>query len=349
MTIIEGTAAATHGVRRAGLLGLALSVVATSAFVVPPAVAAPPSGPGPTVIAGTGAAGYTGDGGPAVDAGFSAVEDVAVDELGRTWVLDTYNNAVRRIETDGTVDTVVAPDAGLLFPFDIAVRGSRVVVADSYNQRVVELLPDGSLEVLAGTGVAGYAGDGGPAVQAQLRFPFGVDIAPDGSVLVADTFNHRVREVGRDGTIRTVLGTGERGFSGDGGAAVSAQVNLPYDVAWSGGRSFAVADTSNHRVRLVERGRVDTVLGTGETGLADTTSAEQSRVWSPSGVAARPNGTLVVADFRNDRVVEVRRDRLSVLASGDDVDIRGGVAISRDGRTVTWANTFARTVSVLRR
>jgi hypothetical protein len=287
--------------------------------------------------------------GPALQATFSAVEDVAVDETGRTWVVDTYNNAVRRIERDGTVVTVVGPEAGLLFPFDIAVRGSRVVVADSYNQRVVEVRPDGSLAVLAGTGTPGYSGDGGPAHEAQLRFPFGVDIAPDGTVLVADTFNHRVREIGRDGTVRTVLGTGVGGFGGDGGPAAAAAVNLPYDVAWSGGRSFAVADTRNHRVRVVERGIVRTVLGTGEQGVLDAGSAAQSRVSSPSGVAARPDGTLVVADLGNDRVVEVRRDRLSVLAGGDDVAVRGGVAVSRDGRTVTWANTFTRTVSSLRR
>jgi hypothetical protein len=323
------------------------------ALVVAVGAAAPASGvtgtvPPVTVVAGTGTAGYSGDGGPAGEATFSAIEDVAVDELGRTWVLDTYNNAVRRIERDGTVDTVVGPEAGLLFPFDLAVRDGRVVVADSYNQRVVEVADDGSLVVLAGTGTPGSGGDGGPATQAELRFPFGVDITPDGTVLVADTFNHRIRAIDRDGTIRTVLGDGTPGFSGDGGPASEARVDLPYDVAWSGGGSFAVADTRNHRVRVVARGTVTTVLGTGETGLADASTARASRVWSPSGVAARPDGTLVVADFRNDRVVQVRQDRLRVLAAGDDVAVRGGVAVSRDGRTVVWADTFAYRVSALR-
>lgn len=299
------------------------------------------------IAAGTGASGYTGDGGPATAATLSAVEDVALDERGRLWVLDTYNNAVRRVDVDGTIRTVVPPSAGLLFPFDIAVRGDRIVVADSYNQRIVEVDESGSLTTIAGTGVAGYSGEGGDATQAQLRFPFGVDLTPDGRVLVADTFNHRVREIDRDGTIRTVLGTGVAGYSGDGGPASAAQVNLPYDVAWAGGRRVAIADTQNHRVRLLDRGFVSTVLGTGETGLADTGTARTSRVWSPSGVAARPDGTLAVADFRNDRIVMVRRDRLDVLATGDDVAVRGGVSISRDGRTVAWADTFRNRVSLV--
>jgi hypothetical protein len=338
----------------------ALSV--TLAGVLPGAAAPEPT---ITTVVGTGTAGYSGDGGPAIQAQISNAEDAAIDERGRIWVADTYNNVIRRVGRDGVIETVVKRDAGLLFPFDLAVRGDTVWIADSYNHRILRVDPNGSRTVVAGTGTPGFSGDNGPATQAQLRFPFGVDIARDGRVLIADTFNDRVRVVDPDGTIHTVAGTGVRGYDGEGLQGESSRLALPYDVTEGRAGTVVIADTLNHRIREVGRdGQLRTVAGTGVAGYSgDGGPALAAQVWSPSGVDARPNGDLVIADFRNARVRTVEQGRIDTLtgtgttaSTGDggpartaSVAIRGGVGVSTSGRQVVVVDTFQARVRLVQR
>src|SRR5438094_3414239 len=104
---------------------------------------------------------------------------------------------------------------------------------------------------IAGTGRAGFSGDGGPATLAQLRYPKGIAIGPSGNLYIVDSDNNRVREVTPDGMIRTVAGTGAPGAGGDGGPAVSAQLNFPYGIARDAAGNLYIADHGNHRVRMV--------------------------------------------------------------------------------------------------
>jgi len=191
-------------------------------------------------------------------------------------------------------------------------------VADRDRHRVERIDADGKLMTLAGTGQAGARGDGGPASAAQLRRPSAVAALPDGSVLVADTGNHRIRVVSSTGQIRTVAGCRRPGSSGDSGRATRACLNAPRGVATHPRGGFLIADTGNHRIRRVSAaGRIVTVAGHTAGFAGDGHSGRRARLHSPSGVAATPRGGLIIADTGNQRV-------RSVSAGGIIRTIAGG-------------------------
>ena len=145
-----------------------------------------------------------------------------------------------------------AGQAGLYGPRGIALGpDGSLYIADRFNNRIRRVGPDGIITTVAGTGVRGYSGDGGPAGQAGLYWPTGVALGPDGSLYIADGANNRIRRVGPDGIITTVAGTGARGYSGDGGPAGQARLRFPYSVALGPDGSLYIADSNNHRIRRV--------------------------------------------------------------------------------------------------
>src|SRR5207237_7412698 len=128
---------------------------------------------------------------------------------------------------------------------------------------------DGTIQTVAGTGVAGDSGDGGPATAASLNFVHGVALLPGGAFLLADMLNNRIRRVGRDGIITTAAGTGKAGFSGDGGPAASARIYFPRGVTATSDGGFLIPDTNNARIRRVTpAGIISTVAGNGVVGFA---------------------------------------------------------------------------------
>ncbi|MEX2196895.1 MAG: hypothetical protein WD844_16595 [Thermoleophilaceae bacterium] len=126
------------------------------------------------------------------------------------------------------------------------------LIADADNHRVRRVSPAGTITTAAGTGTAGFSGDGAPATAAQLSFPAAVALTADGGFLIADIANNRVRRVSPAGTITTVAGTGTAGSLGDGGAATAAQLDAPAAVAATAEGGFLIADRGNHRVRFVD-------------------------------------------------------------------------------------------------
>jgi len=184
-------------------------------------------------FAGTGATAPLGDGGPASQATFKEPAGLAVDAAGNVFVADTGNNRIRRIGADGIVSTVAgdgtagyngdriaATQARLNAPLSVAVDAQGdLYIADTQNHRV-RRVRGGVITTIAGTGVAGYNGDG-PGVATQLNLPHGVAAGPDGGVYVADFFNNRVRRV-LNGVVATVAGSGSDTFSGDSGPATAA-------------------------------------------------------------------------------------------------------------------------------
>jgi sugar lactone lactonase YvrE/tRNA A-37 threonylcarbamoyl transferase component Bud32 len=207
-----------------------------------------------------------------------------------------------------TTEPPPAPPPPLVLetPDGIALAADgRLFVADRH--RVLVAAPDGALEPFAGTGQEGFGGDGGPARDALLRQPLGVAAAPDGSVLIADSENHRVRRVGPDGVIGTIAGTGEVGFSGDGGPAREARFQRPTGLAVAPDGSIYVTDSLNHRVRVISpNGVVTTVAGTGEVGaLGDGGLATLAQLNHPVGVTIGPDGSIYVADAGNRRIRRV--------------------------------------------
>ena len=163
-------------------------------------------------------------------------------------------------------------------------------------------------------------GDGGPATDALLTFPYGVAADDAGNVYIADTENHRVRKVDAGGTITTIAGTGEEGFSGDGGPAVDAELDWPTGVAVEPGGAVYIADRKNERVRVVDAdGIITTLAGNGEWGYdedEDGGPAVEARLNWPTGVALDDMGNVYIADQYNHRVRKVDAEGVITTVAG---------------------------------
>jgi sugar lactone lactonase YvrE len=224
-------------------------------------------------------------------------------------------------EAGSTGDGGPASAATLNHPYAIAAMpDGGYVVAEVQGDRVRRVAPDGTITTLAG-GIQGSGGDGGPAISAQLRSPFGVSVAGDGSVLIADFGNQRIRRVAPDGTISTMAGNGNAGFAGDGGPATEAALAWPTAVAALPGGGFLIADWFNERIRRVDPdGTITTVAGTGATGFAgDGGPATLAQLNQPFGVAAMPDGGFLIADHANDRIRRVGPDGIITTVAGTGV------------------------------
>jgi sugar lactone lactonase YvrE len=211
-----------------------------------------------------GSEGFSGDGGPASAAKFNQPSGIALDGSGALLICDRANRRVRRV-INGTITTIAgngiqgflgdggpAVAAELNEPSDVAVDSSgRVFIADTANQRIRVITTDGEIATFAGNGAAGFAGDGHPAVEAQLDRPRGVAIDASGDVLIADENNQRLRRVGADGMITTIAGKGVQGLSSDGTLATAAPLNLPGAVAVSVFGWPVLSDAANHALRVL--------------------------------------------------------------------------------------------------
>ena len=203
-----------------------------------------------TIVAGCGKPGYAGDGGPATDAYLSESSGVAVHEDGRVFVADTDNDAIRVVDPDGTITTLAK---GFAAPQHLRVFGDELYVAERESHSIRRIdLRSGAMDVVAGTGEAGFSGDGGPATQAQLARPIGMTIGPDGNLYVADSENNVIRRVDADGIIETVLGEpGESGFDDLPIAVEGARLFDPADVLFGNDGRLYVADMLNGAIRAV--------------------------------------------------------------------------------------------------
>ena len=210
-----------------------------------------------------------GDGGPATAAPLHAPSGVVLDGAGNLYIADTSHNRIRKVDSSGVITTFAgtgqpgfsgdrgpAVQARLSSPTGVAVDGSgNVYIADTgLNSRIRKVDAAGTITTFAGTGMEGYRGDGGPAVQAQLHYPSGVAADAAGNVYIADTGHGRVRKVDAAGIITTIAGPGKYGsvtFSGDGGPATSAQLSGPVDVAVDSAGNLYISDSRNHRIRVL--------------------------------------------------------------------------------------------------
>ena len=184
-----------------------------------------------------------------------------------------------------------------------------LLFAERAGHVVRRLTPQGVLTIIAGTGSQGFSGDGGPATSAELDSPCGVVADSSGNIFIADTRNHRVREVvAATGLIATVAGTGSPGFSGDGGQATVAQLNAPTALAIDSAGNLYIADTRNHRIRRVgaTSQAIHTVAGSSIQGFSgDGGPATAAALDAPSGLALDGAGNLLIADSHNQRIREL--------------------------------------------
>jgi sugar lactone lactonase YvrE len=264
-----------------------------------------------TTIAGNGARGSSGDGGPASGAQLSPV-DIARDSAGELFFFDQASNSIRRISPDGVISTVPAPRAwifrlavdaaGDLFTWTASAScGSTAQFPSPY---VCEILPDGTSRTVAGNGTSGFSGDGGPATDAEFAYPGPLALDMAGNLYIADPGNNRIRKVTRDGIITTIAGNGTPGFSGDGGLATSAQLWLPMGVAVDRAGNVYIADWGNNRIRKVAPdGIITTVAGNGTQGYSgDGGLAIRASISSPNALAVDGAGNIYVADSGNNAV-----------------------------------------------
>jgi len=274
-----------------------------------------------TTVAGTGTAGYSGDGGVATNANLYLPNGVAVDSMGNLFIADTDNHRIRKVETNGVITTVAgtgtagysgdggaATGAKLHYPSGVTVDGlGNLFIADTVNYRVRRVEANGIITTVAGTGTAGYSGDGGASTNAKLYLPWSSAVDGAGNLFIADYGNNCVREVGTNGIITTVAGTGTAGYSGDGGSAANAKLFDPEGVSLDSIGNLFVADYGNNRVREVGTNSIiTTVAGSGMVGrTGDGGSATNAAFYGPTGVAVDGAGNLFIADKGNSHIREV--------------------------------------------
>jgi uncharacterized protein (TIGR03437 family) len=220
-----------------------------------------------STVAGSATAGFAGDGGPATSAQLSSPRGLAVDRTGSLYIADSWNFRVRKVSPDGTIRTIAgngssgpwgdggaatAASLGAIEAIALDNQGN-LYLADPYNHRIRKVSSSGTISTMAGADF-GPAVDGGAASKANLKFPKGLVADAQGNLYFADSLNHRVRKVSTAGTIGTVAGNGVPGYSADGVAATSSQLNGPAGLAADPAGRLLIADLWNARVRSVNAG-----------------------------------------------------------------------------------------------
>jgi sugar lactone lactonase YvrE len=217
-------------------------------------------------VAGVGTPGYSGNGGPALNAKLRQPTSIAIDSAGNLYFADSPNDVIRKVDVTGNISTI------------------------------------------AGTGSHGYSGDGGLATSAKLNIPRGIAFDNNGNLYIADSENHRIRKVDRDGKISTVAGTGTAEYSGDGGLATSASLNRPVAVTFDSKGNLLITDRLNSCIRMIDSvtGIISTIAGTGIAGYSgDGGPAATAQLYYPVGIAVDSSGYLYIADTTNKRIRKV--------------------------------------------
>jgi DNA-binding CsgD family transcriptional regulator/sugar lactone lactonase YvrE len=299
--------------------GLALAY----AWLSPPATL----GPRIVTVAGTGQRAFSSDGHLASASALVHPLALGVGPAGEIYIAE--GNRIRKVNKDGLISTFAgtgtagnvgdggpAVQAQLDLPQGLAVDSAgNVYIADTLNHRVRRVGADGMITTVAGTGEAGYTGDGKPGLVAKLNLPTGLAIGFGDTLFIADTGNNVIRQIALDGAIHTVAGTGEAGYRGDPGDALDAVLHAPGGIAFDGEGNLYIADTLNQRVRRVDvSGQIGAVAGTGASGylgdgrpasLADLNLASNPLGGMGQGLAVDSQGDVFIADALNHRVRRV--------------------------------------------
>ena len=309
-------------------------------------------------IAGDGTDGYNGDSGLATEAHLNEPRRAIADAVGNIYIVEMLNHRIRRVDTSGIITTVagngiagyrgdggLATQAKLNFPVDITVGISGdLYIADEYNHRIRKIDGNGVITTVAGNGTAGFGGDSGLAIDAQLNHPTDIALGDSGTLYIADRANHRIRMVDTSGIISTVAGNGTKGYGGDGGSAFGAWINNPASVTMSRTGNLYIGDSDNNRVRKIDvSGIITTVAGNGTAGYGgDGGLATDAQLDFPTDVTVDTAGNLYIVDRDNHRIRRVDTSGNIVTVAGNGTAGYGG-----DGGPATQAIIrFPRGVSI---
>ena len=273
-----------------------------------------------TTIAGTGELGYSGDGGPAVEARMSEPYSIRIDRNDDLYIVDRLNCAVRRVEAATGIITTVAgtgeagyggdggpgTEAMLREPNDCFLDGrGGLLIADIQDQRIRRLdLATGIITTFAGNGEKVRGGDGSPAQQASILGARAVCMDSRGNTYIAEREGNGVRKVDASGIMSTFAGTGERGYDGDGGPAITATWGAPKAIRCDSRDNVVVVDTENHAIRRIDpaTGIVTTIAGGRLGGEGDGGPAADAGLDRPHGCDLDRDGNIYIADSNNHRV-----------------------------------------------
>jgi hypothetical protein len=268
-----------------------------------------------TTFAGTGTTSPTGDGGPATAATLNNPSSVTCDAFGNVYIADDGRSCIRKVNTAGII-TTIAGDGTYGFSGDgglataASLRGASSVafdaagnfyITDRNNNRIRKVDTGGIITTFAGTGTAGYTGDGGQASLAQLDKPLEVTFDATGNLYINDGTNNVIRMINTTGIITTIAGNGTAGFSGDGGQATTAQISGPSGLAIDIAGNIFITDGHNNRVRMVNTaGIISTIAGDGFYSYGgDGGQATAAELRGPEGIAIDANDNLYIADTYN--------------------------------------------------
>ena len=270
-----------------------------------------------TTIAGTGVSGFSGDNGPATQAQLDVISSIAVDGVGNVFIAEWGGHRIRKINTAGIITTIAgtgtygyngdnipAISAKLYVPVlgDVDNLGN-LFFSDYGNQRIRKINTSGIISTVAGCGISGDSGDGGPATAATMRGPTSTIVRPSGEIYVPDNVNNRIRKVGVDGIITAFAGGGVT--LGDGGPATASYLLVPQSVAFDESGNAFIAEVGAHKIRKVAtNGIISTVAGTGIGGFGGDGGPSTAAVFNGPGYVAWNSGDrcLYITDSRNNRI-----------------------------------------------
>ena len=308
-----------------------------------------------STVAGSGAFGFSGDGGPATNAAFWTVAGVALDKNHNLYITDHSNQRIRKVAAATGIVTTVAGNGGAGYagdggpataallndPSGITIDASdNIYIADYHNNRIRKVsAATGIITTVAGNGTNGFAGDGGLATSARLSQPAGVAVDADNNIYIADYTNHRIRKVdAATGIITTVAGNGIAGFLNDGSIATTATLSQPNTVFVDASKNLLIADYANNRIRRVDAVThiMTTIAGTGVQNYnGDGHTALTTNITAPTGVTMDVNGNVYIADL-SQRILKISSATgLITTAAGN-----GSQGFSGDGGPPTLAQLY---------
>lgn len=313
-----------------------------------------------TTVAGNNSlgSGDSGDGGAATNAAFNYVAEIALDGAGSLYVADTFNSVIRKVSASGTITTVAgnnslgagysgdggpATNAALNLPDSVLADGAgNLFITDTHNHVIRKVDPSGIITTVAGNASlgGGYSGDGGAATNAALNFPVSLALDGAGNLYFSEYYNHIIRKVNAAGIISTVAGNQRIGgtYSGDGGAAINAGLNLPVGILVDGTGNLFIAEDGNNDIRRVDAsGTITTFAGNPSLGAGysgDGGAATNAALNYPEQLAEDAAGNLYIPEYGNNILREVTTAGLITTVAGNQ---SLGAGYAGDGGAATNA------------